>query len=241
MAAHGMQKTIEIIPIPRILLVDDDKSFIRVQKQAFERYGAILDSASGFDKADIYMKQHSYDHIFVDYKFEDEHWNGIEYINARPSQFSNIPTTMITSVQYHETINNEIRQRKHITFLAKGIGWSDKLNVILEKLNEDKFTQFVSDIKKTVPESTIVRICEKSNESNLQKKIRKLFLSSLGKIEKQQKASLVLGGKTWSADTLADEVEKKDSHHGDMALELFVTYLEYSMEKGADQGNEHKL
>jgi CheY-like chemotaxis protein len=236
MAIPMPQRIVELIPMdekPKLLLIDDDKRFLNTQRDFFQERGAILHTADRFSEATRLLKANKdfYDYIFVDYKFENEKINGAQYIDNNINSMGNAQIAMVTSVIYQRLISAELIEKYKITILDKGSGWAQKLSKIIEGIKDIKFKEFTDEIKKSLSGDVIVRVNQKLEETALHRQLKGLFLSALHDIADQRRDSLIFGGKIWTPESLYEEVEKPDSKIGKMILEVFVNYLDYTMEK----------
>ena len=243
MSAQATAKAVEIIPDlkPKILLMDDDKEFLEDQLGQFEDMGGVLHTAYNFKIGSKLIGEHEkkpfYDHIFVDYEFKKEKFNGDQFIIDNYERIKDTPLAIIATAPNAKLL--EFGKKYKIKILKKEAGLDEKLAQILDqikKIKDGRFNEFVDNIKKMYEGK--VTINEKQEEGNLQKQIKNLFLDNVSKMSNQQKESFILGGKKWSPETLYAEVEKNNSEIGNMVLELFINYIEFSINSEKDGNDE---
>jgi DNA-binding NtrC family response regulator len=235
---------------PKILLVDDDSEFLADQKSLFEGAGGVLDTAINFKIAEKYLEEHfvskKYDYIFIDYAFKKEKFNGDQFIRKNYDKMVGTPIAMIVGpTNYDKLIQSGFGKEFKIEILRKEAGLTQRLSQILtelKKLKDGQFNKFVEDIEKitvkyktdlVVNEENPVTKNDQAQEeyyfTGLQDKIRELFLENIKNVVDQQTSSLILGNRKLSPRALYAEVEKPESEIGNMALEMFVSYLEFAI------------
>lgn len=80
---------------PRILLIDDDKSFGKIMQKEGERVGVKLDYVPSLAKIHDPKTLRQFDAIFVDYDLEDG--TGFEVAEVLASLAVNVPTIIVSS------------------------------------------------------------------------------------------------------------------------------------------------